>query len=155
MQQKAQQKAQQSMQGLMSKPQTIQVLREHQISPTIQRIEIAQILLSKKQHLSAEQVLAVVNAEKAKVSKATVYNTLGLFARKGLVKELIIDPTKVFYDSNVSEHHHFYNIDTHELMDIESEQLTVGALPDLPEGTEADGVDIIIRIRSNAQVRAA
>ncbi|MDH5257954.1 MAG: transcriptional repressor [Gammaproteobacteria bacterium] len=139
----------------MSKPQTIQILREHHISPTIQRIEIAQILLSKMQHLSAEQVLAVVNVDKPKVSKATVYNTLGLFARKGLIKELIIDPSKVFYDSNVSDHHHFYNVDTHELMDISSEQLSVGSLPTLPDGTETDGVDVIIRVRSSAQVRAA
>jgi len=143
------------MQELMSKPQTIQILREHHISPTIQRIEIAQILLSKMQHLSAEQVLAVVNVDKPKVSKATVYNTLGLFARKGLIKELIIDPSKVFYDSNVSDHHHFYNVDTHELMDISSEQLSVGSLPTLPDGTETDGVDVIIRVRSSAQVRAA
>ena len=143
------------MQELMSKPQTIQILREHHISPTIQRIEIAQILLSKMQHLSAEQVLAVVNVDKPKVSKATVYNTLGLFARKGLIKELIIDPSKVFYDSNVSDHHHFYNVDTHELMDISSEQLSVGSLPTLPDGTETDGVDVIIRVRSRAQVRAA
>jgi len=146
---------QELMQELMSKPQTIQILREHHISPTIQRIEIAQILLSKMQHLSAEQVLAVVNVEKPKVSKATVYNTLGLFARKGLIKELIIDPTKVFYDSNASDHHHFYNVDTHELLDIASEQLIVGSLPALPQGTEADGVDVIIRVRSNLQVRAA
>ncbi len=143
------------MHELMSKPQTIRILRDHNISPTIQRIEIAQILLSKMQHLSAEQVLAVVNVEKAKVSKATVYNTLGLFARKGLIKELIIDPTKTFYDSNVSDHHHFYNVDTHELFDIASEKLNVGSLPSLPQGTEADGVDVIIRIRSSAQDQAA
>lgn len=143
------------MQELMSKPQTIQVLREHQISPTVQRVEIAQILLSKMQHLSAEQVLAVVNSEKAKVSKATVYNTLGLFARKGLVKELIIDPTKVFYDSNVANHHHFYNLDTHELVDIESHKVNVGLLPELPDGTKADGVDVIIRVRSIIEDRAA
>jgi len=139
----------------MSKPQIIQILREHHISPTIQRIEIAQILLSKMQHLSAEQVLAVVNVEKPKVSKATVYNTLGLFARKGLIKELIIDPTKVFYDSNTAEHHHFYNVDTHELFDISAEEVNVASLPSLPQGTEADGVDVIIRIRSSAQDRAA
>lgn len=143
------------MHELMPKPQIIRLLRERRISPTIQRIEIAQILLSKKQHMSAEQVLAVVNAEKAKVSKATVYNTLGLFARKGLIKELIIDPTKTFYDSNMADHHHFYNIDTHELFDINSDELSVGSLPSLPDGTEADGVDVIIRVRSSMQDQAA
>jgi len=143
------------MHELMSKPQTIQMLRDHSISPTIQRVEIAQILLSKLQHLSAEQVLAIVNAERPKVSKATVYNTLGLFARKGLIKELIIDPSKVFYDSNTANHHHFYNVDTHELQDIDSSQIDVGSLPELPMGTRADGVEVIVRIRSVAANQAA
>jgi len=136
-----------NMQELLSKPQTIQILREHRISPTIQRVEIAQILLSKSQHLSAEQVLEYVNSDRAKVSKATVYNTLGLFARKGLVKELIVDPSKVFYDSNVTDHHHFFNVETGELRDIETDCLSLGQLPNLPEGTVAAGIDVIIRVK--------
>jgi len=136
------------MQELMSKSETIQILREHRISPTVQRVEIAQVLLSKKQHLSAEQVLDVVNREKSKVSKATVYNTLGLFARKGLVRELIIDPTKVFYDSNISEHHHFFNVETGKLEDIDANFLSLNEIPNLPEGTVAEGVDVIIRVKA-------
>ena len=135
------------MQEQLSKPQVIQILREHRISPTIQRVEIAQILLSKKQHLSADQVLECVNCDKAKVSKATIYNTLGLFAQKGLVKELIIDPNKIFYDSNVSEHHHFFNVETGELVDIETDCLSLGQLPCLPEGTVTAGIDVVIRVR--------
>ena len=131
----------------LSKPRIIQILRDHRISPTIQRVEIAQILLSKKQHLSADQVLEIVNSDRAKVSKATIYNTLGLFARKGLVKELIIDPNKVFYDSNVSEHHHFFNIETGELMDIDTDCQFLGELPCLPEGTVATGVEVVIRVK--------
>jgi len=136
------------MQELLSKPETVQILRSRNISPTVQRVEIAQVLLSKKQHLSAEQVMDVVNTEKPKVSKATVYNTLGLFTKKGLVRELVIDPTKTFYDSNVSAHHHFYNVDTGELMDIEEAQFNLDCMPNLPQGTIAEGVDIIIRIKS-------
>ncbi len=126
-----------------------QILRQHDISPTKQRVEIAQMLLSRKQHLSAEQVLEEVNKRGAKVSKATIYNTLGLFARKGLIKELVVDPSKVFYDSNVSDHYHFYNVDTGELMDIEMTELNVSRLPSLPPGTRAEGVDVIIKIRNN------
>ncbi len=126
-----------------------QILRQHDISPTKQRVEIAQMLLSRKQHLSAEQVLEEVNRRGAKVSKATIYNTLGLFARKGLIKELVVDPSKVFYDSNVSDHYHFYNVDTGELMDIEMTELNVSRLPSLPPGTRAEGVDVIIKIRNN------
>jgi len=136
------------MHELLSKADTIKMLRKHKISPTIQRVEIAQLLLSRHQHLSAEQVLEHVNAERAKVSKATVYNTLGLFARKGLVKELIIDPTKVFYDSNVDHHHHFFNVETGELQDISSNIFDLTNLPHLPEGTITEGVDVVIRIKS-------
>src|SRR3569832_1835317 len=74
------------------------LLRQYGISPTQQRVEIACILFARPQHLSAEQVLHLVNDEKPVVSKAPVYNTLGLFARKVLIREVIVDPTKVFYD---------------------------------------------------------
>lgn len=133
---------------LMSKSEVIDVLRRHRISPTQQRVEIAQILLSKHQHLSAEQVLNLVNKDRAKVSKATVYNTLGLFARKGLVRELVIDPTKVFYDSNTTSHHHFYNVETGELMDIEPTDIELQHMPSLPMGTVAEGVDVVVRVRA-------
>jgi len=122
-------------------------LKARNITPTQQRVEIAQILFEKPQHLSAEQVLAKVNGNAA-VSKATIYNTLGLFARKGLVKEVIVDPSKVFYDSNVSKHHHFYNLDTGILTDIDSSAVDLHSMPQLPPGTETTGVDVIIRVRN-------
>ncbi len=136
----------------LSKVRVIEILRQHRISPTQQRVEIAQILLARPQHLSAEQVLAQVNVERSKVSKATVYNTLGLFARKGLIREVIVDPSKVFYDSNVSEHHHFFNVDTGELLDISAASVNIAGLPTLPEGTVATGVDVIIRVRRTGNV---
>ena len=123
------------------------LLQSHDIYPTQQRVEIAQILLARRQHLSAEQVLILVNDGRTVVSKATVYNTLGLFAQKGLIREVIVDPTKVFYDPNTSEHYHFYNLDTGSLMDIDAHQIAIGSLPPVPEGTAAVGVDIIIRVR--------
>lgn len=89
-----------------------------------------------------------VNEGQANVSKATVYNTLGLFARNGLVNEVIVDPTRVFYDPNTTHHHHFYNIDTGELTDIEADQLMLTQPPALPEGTTTAGVDVIIRVRN-------
>ena len=125
-------------------------LRAHDITPTQQRVDIARILFARPQHLSADQVLSIVNQQTQVVSKATIYNTLNLFARKGLVREVIVDPSKVFYDSNVSDHHHFYNVDSGELVDIESDELKLDQLPTLPDGTEADGVDIIIRVRRSA-----
>jgi len=125
----------------------VQMLVDRGISPTQQRVHIATVLLSKSQHLSADQVMHIVNRDSNVASKATVYNTLGLFARKGLVREVIIDPSKVFYDSNTSPHHHFYNVSSGELMDIDTSQLDITRLPEPPQGTECEGVDVIIRVR--------
>lgn len=124
-----------------------ELLRQHGILPTQQRLLIARVLLEREQHLSAEQVMNLVNGEQHLVSKATVYNTLGLFASNGLIREVIVDPARVFYDSNNSSHHHFYNIDTGELTDIDSDSMELAELPDMPDGTVAAGVDIIIRVR--------
>ena len=126
------------------------LLGEHGIQPTLQRLEIAQVLFARDQHLSADEVLKMVNQGSTRVSKATVYNTLGLFAAKGLIREVIVDPSRVFYDPNTCDHHHFYNVDTGQLLDIDADQLALLNLPTLPEGTVADGVDVIIRIRNQA-----
>ncbi len=126
-----------------------QLLRKQGINPTQQRVEITQIMLARPQHLSADQILGMVNQERATVSKATVYNTLRLLVRQGLIHEVIVDPSKVFYDSNTSAHHHIHNVDTGALMDIGADQLTLSTLPPLPEGTVAEGVDVIIRVRNS------
>ena len=124
------------------------MLKENGVLPTQQRLMIARVLFERHQHLSADQVMNRVNAGRDHVSKATVYNTLGLFARKGLVREVIVDPTRVFYDPNTSDHHHFYNVDTGELLDIDVKDVQVSQLPELPPATVADGVEVIIRVRS-------
>ena len=124
------------------------LLRQHGITPTQQRIEIAQYLFACPRHVSAEQVLSLVNDGRSRVSKATIYNALNLFSRKGLVREIIVDPTKVFYDSNISEHHHFFNTDTGELSDVPDGAIRVEDLPDLPQGTVMESIDVVIRVRS-------
>jgi Fur family iron response transcriptional regulator len=135
-----------------SKQDVARLLREHGILPTQQRLMIARVLFESRQHYSADQVMASVNEGRDRVSKATIYNTLGLFARNGLVREVIVDPTRVFYDPNTSNHHHFYNVDTGELIDIDSTDLQINDLPRLPDGTVAEGVDVIIRLRSKEAV---
>ncbi len=124
-----------------------ELLRNSGISPTSQRVKIAHVLFSCMTHLSADQILAAVNSKKAEVSKATVYNTLGLFLKKGLLREVIVDPTKVLYDPNTSDHHHFYDIVTGELSDIDASVVSIPELPPLPSNRIFDGVDIIIRTR--------
>src|SRR3569623_3618461 len=132
----------------LNKEQVGALLRQHGISPTQQRVENASILFAQPQHLSAEQVLTLVNnGDQTRVSKATDYNTLGLFARKGLLREVIVDPTKVFYDPTTIPHHQYYNVDTDTLMEIPADAVGLGALQDLPAGKVAEEVDIIIRLR--------
>lgn len=124
------------------------LLRTHGVAPTQQRLSIAQVLLSKPQHLSADQVLATVNRNADEVSKATVYNTLKLFAANGLLREVIVDPTRVFYDSTTQPHYHIFNADTGELTDIAADAVTVSGLPPLPRGTVSAGIDVVLRVRN-------
>ena len=125
-----------------------EMLSKFAIRPTSQRVEIAKALLCKSQHLSADQVLSRVNQERALVSKATVYNTLNLFVERGLVRQVIIDSGRIFYDSNTDVHHHLYNEDTGMLQDMDASLLRIDSMPALPDGTEGTGIDIIVRVRN-------
>jgi Fur family iron response transcriptional regulator len=124
-----------------------ELLRQHGINPTHQRIEIAHALFSKQEHLSADQILAAVNTKHSETSKATVYNTLNLFVEKKLIREVIVDPSKVFYDPNTHEHHHFYDVVSGQLTDIDAADFKISGLPKLPAGVVTEGIDIIVRIR--------
>lgn len=124
------------------------MLRERGVNPTRQRVEIARVLFSGKAHLSADRILALVNERAAATSKATVYNTLNLFVARGLIRQVIVDPSKVFYDGNVLPHYHFYDVDTGELCDIDAQGVAVTGLPELPPDVVAEGVDIVVRVRS-------
>lgn len=135
-----------------SREDLVEILRNHDITPTHQRIEIAYVLFSRREHLSADQLLAKVNERNSETSKATVYNTLNLFLEKRLIREVIVDPSKVFYDPNTDTHHHFYDIDTGELTDINAADIEISGLPPLPEGVVTEGIDIIVRIRSQQAV---
>lgn len=134
----------------MDDPTLIGRLLEAGIGPTRQRLRIARVMLAGPRHLSADQVLAEVNRGGAPVSKATVYNTLRLFTERGVLREVIVDPSRVFYDSTVHAHHHFYNPATGELIDIAPERLSVSGLPKSPAGTEPAEVEVIVRLRESA-----
>ena len=131
----------------MSRMDVSAQLSRHGVVPTPQRIEIAEILLDRPQHLSADQILDALRQKGSRVSKATVYNTLHLFGERGLVREVIVDPTRTFFDSTTRPHHHFYNVDTGELSDIPDDQIKMMELPSLPPGTEQESVEVLIRVR--------
>lgn len=131
-----------------SRVQLTERLRSCGINVTHQRLEIALALFARRQHLSADQILALVNARHAEVSKATVYNTLKLFRDRGLISEVIVDPSRVFYDPETSPHYHLYDAHTGELTDVPAEGVSIVGLPPLPDGVVAERVDIIVRTRS-------
>ena len=117
------------------------------IRPTAQRVRIAALLLATPQHLSAEQILATLRASGARVSKATVYNTLNLFAERGVIRQLTVDGARTWFDSNVAPHYHFQDMDTGALMDVPVPEVEFARLPALPAGTEMAGIDLVIRVR--------
>lgn len=132
----------------MQRAEIMVKFEDHGVLATPQRIEIAEILLEKPQHLSAEQVIEALRSKGSGVSKATVYNTLKLFAERGLVNECIVDPERRYYDSNTRAHHHFYDVDTGQLTDIPPELVQFAALPTLPEDGCMDGVEVLIKVHS-------
>lgn len=131
----------------MTRSGVLSLFEEHGIYPTPQRVQIASLLLERPQHLSADDIIDRLRRERKAVSKATVYNTLNLFAEKGLVKEVMVDPARKFYDSTTHPHHHFYNVDSGELSDIPDEFVQFSGLPDMPAGTERESIEVLIRVR--------
>jgi Fur family iron response transcriptional regulator len=131
----------------MSRPDILKKLAKHRVTPTPQRLEVADVLLERPQHLSADQILERLREAGSRVSKATVYNTLKLFGERGLIRELTVDPDRRYYDSTTHAHHHFFNVGTGELSDIPEGQVEILKLPALPTGTEQESVEVLIRVR--------
>ncbi len=120
------------------------------IRPTAQRLRIATLLLAEPQHLSAEQILANLRSRGARVSKATVYNTLNLFASHGLIRQLSVDGARAWFDSNIDAHYHFHDVSSGALIDVPVPDVEFSRLPPPPPGTEVEGIDLVIRLRKKA-----
>jgi Fur family iron response transcriptional regulator len=127
--------------------QTERRLADCGIRPTGQRVRIAALLLSAPQHLSAEQILDNLRSAGARVSKATVYNTLNLFAERGLIRQLSVDGSRAWFDSNVDAHYHFHDVSSGALIDVPVPDVEFSRLPAPPPGTEVAGIDVVIRLR--------
>ena len=123
-------------------------LRASGVKPTKQRLEIGMLLFAEARHMSADRIIADLKSEGSRVSKATVYNTLNLFTSHNLIRQVSVDPERQFYDSTNGPHHHFYNVDTGELIDIELGELEFSRLPELPPGTEAQDIEVVVRVRN-------
>jgi len=119
------------------------------LRPTRQRLSLAKLLVGDGQdrHVTAESLFEAASDADEKVSLATVYNTLRAFCDAGLLREITVDGSKSYFDTNTSNHPHFYWEDNARLTDAPSEQLEITRLPSAPEGAEVAAVDVVIRLR--------
>ena len=124
-----------------------QRLESFGVLPTSQRLDVGEVILSSPQHASADQIIERIRAKGSKVSKATVYNTLNLFCERGLLRTVNVDPTRQFYDPTIEPHHHFYNVDSGELTDIDPDAIALQVKTALPKGTKQTGVEVVIHVR--------
>ena len=134
----------------VTREQIIHELAARGLKPTEQRIRVASVLMSAPKHLTAEQILAAVQQTGERVSKATVYNTLKVLAEHRLVRQIHLDPERSVYDSTRAPHHHFHDLETGELRDIHPDDIQFSRFPPLPEGMEAEGIEVVIRLRKKA-----
>jgi len=122
-------------------------LKRHQLRPTRQRLALVKLLFDRgDRHLSADQLHAEAAAAGVRVSLATIYNTLNQFTAAGLLREVVVEPGRAFFDTNVSDHHHFLVTETGELLDIPAGDIALDRLPSPPDGTAIDRVDVIVRV---------
>ena len=135
----------------LDRDQVIALLERSGIAATEQRIEIGAVLFAQHQHVSAEQVLARLEKGGPHVSKATVYNTLKLFTDAGLLREVIVDSTKRFFDSNTHPHHHLFHTDTGRLQDVDPARVHISALPEISDDVQVLGIDVVIRVAPRAK----
>lgn len=123
------------------------------IRTTEQRLRVARVLLAAPQHLSAEQIADALRRHGTRVSKATVYNTLNLFAARGLIRQLNMDGSHTWFDSNVEPHFHFQDEASGALTDVALPEVAFARLPSPPPGMEFAGIDVVIRLRKRDRFR--
>ena len=133
---------------MTTETQIEQRVREAGLRPTRQRIALAELLFDKgDRHLSAEELHEEAQAAGVAVSLATVYNALHQFTDAGLLRILAVEGSRTYFDTNTSDHHHFFVEDENRLVDIDSGRVALHNLPEPPEGMEIANVDVIVRLR--------
>jgi Fur family iron response transcriptional regulator len=124
------------------------MLRRAGLRPTRQRLALAEILFARgNRHISAETLHEEALIRKVPVSLATIYNSLHQFTGVGLLREVAVDGSKTYFDTNTSDHDHFFVEDDNEVIDIPDGQLGVGRVPDPPPGYEITRIDVVVRLR--------
>jgi Fur family iron response transcriptional regulator len=140
------------MKRILAQSAVLERLRAAGLRPTRQRVALARLLLENgNRHITAEQLHSEALAARIPVSLATVYNTLHQFIHCGLLREVVVEPGRSYFDTNIDDHHHFFCETTGRLQDIPGESVMVEGLPDPPAGSEISRIDVIIRIRQEAR----
>ena len=122
-------------------------LRRVGLRPTRQRLALARLLFDQdNRHVTAEQLHAEAGAAAVRVSLATIYNTLHQFTAAGLLNEIVVEPGRSYFDTNVDDHHHFFFEDSGRLQDIPGDTVLVSEMPEAPSGMAIRRVDVIIRL---------
>ena len=129
---------------------TVSLLRDAKLRPTQQRRALARLLFEHgDRHISAEKLHEEALANGVRVSLATVYNTLNQFTEAGLLRELAVDSAKTYFDTNTTEHHHYFIEGRNEVVDIPETHVSVDNLPNIPDGMEIVRVDVVVRLRES------
>jgi Fur family transcriptional regulator, iron response regulator len=126
----------------------IERLRKAGLRPTRQRVELAGILFKgQDRHVTAESLHEEVTALDLKISLATVYNTLHQFTHAGLLRQVIVDAARGYFDTNTGDHQHFFLEDEGALIDIPGDEIAVAGVPAPPAGMAVDRVDVVVRVK--------
>ncbi len=132
--------------------QVIDRLKQVGLRPTRQRMALAKLLFDAgDHHFSAEQLYSQASGAGIRVSLATIYNTLHQFTKAGILREIIVSSGRSYFDTNTSDHHHFFFEDSHRLQDIDAKDVTITKLPEPPEGTTLERVDVVIRVSNSSK----
>ena len=126
-----------------------QRLRVSGLRPTKQRIAICKVLFDRKEtfHFTIEKLKKIIEkGSKKKISVATLYNTVNAFREKGYLKEIVLKGNKTFFDTNTKHHHHFYDEDMSQLVDIEDKNISVNYLAKIPSGKKIKSIEVLVKI---------
>lgn len=130
--------------------QVVDRLKHAGLRPTRQRMALAKLLCDAGDcHFTAEQLHDRAGEAGIRVSLATIYNTLHQFTRAGLLREIVVSPGSSYFDTNVTDHHHFFFEERGELKDIHGDDIVIAAIPEPPAGSAVDRVDVIVRVRKS------
>ena len=124
------------------------IYRALNVTPTKQRVDLAQLIFAKKQHFTAADLISLADKNRLNISMATVYNTLSLLEDKGMLKTINIDNELKFYDTNMENHHHLYNTTMSTLTDIAHDKVTFAELPELPKTLEIESTELLIKVKN-------